>query len=70
MMTLFRRVLSQTHTQTVLSLHLHGHYKNQFLLYSATLANKWPERRLKRMAMFLSIYGKPVSPNCFYYSNS
>ena len=35
MMTLFRRVLSQTYTQTVLSQHLHGRYKNQFLLYFA-----------------------------------
>ena len=70
MMTLFRRVLSQTYTQTVLSQHLHGRYKNQFLLYLATLANKWSERRLKRMTMFLSIFGKPISPSCFYCSNS
>ena len=55
-----------------------GRNKNQFFHYFSLLRDllrrkdwpeKWFERRLKRMAMFLSIFGKPISRSCFYCLN-
>ena len=40
------------------------------LLGRQDLTNNLFERRLKRSAMFLSIFRKGNSPSCFYFSNS
>ena len=67
------------YTQTFLCQFLCGRNKNQFfhyfsllcdLLHHQGLQNKWFERRLKRMAMFLSIFGKHILPGCLYFLNS
>ena len=58
---------------------LRGRNNNQFfhycgllhdLLYRQDLPNKWFERRLKRLAKFISIFGKGISLGWFYCSNS
>ena len=64
---------------TLLRQPLRGRNKNQFfhyfgllhnLLHRHDLPNRWFERRLKRLALFLSIFGKGISPCWFYCSNS
>ena len=40
------------------------------LLHRQDLLKKWFERNLKRLIVFLSIFGKDISPGWFYYSNS
>ena len=67
--------------QTFLCQLLRGHNENQFfhyflsllviyLLHHQNLPSKWFERRLKRKAMFLPIFGKAISPSCFCCVNS
>ena len=40
------------------------------MLRRQDLPNNWFERRLKLLAMFLSIFRKVVSPSWFYCSNT
>ena len=64
--------------QTLLCHLLRGRNKNQVihqfsllcdLFHHQDLPNKWFERRLKRMTVFLSIFGKLVSPSCLYLNS-
>ena len=67
------------YTQTFLCQLVRGRSENQFfhyfgllhnLLHRQDLLSKWFERRLKRIAMFLFIFGKLSTPGWFYCSNS
>ena len=67
------------YTQTFSCHLLRGRNKNKFFHYFSLLHDllrhqnlpyKWFVRRSKDMAMFLSIFGKPVWTSCFYCLNS
>ena len=40
------------------------------MLHRQDLPNNWFKKRLKRMAMFFSIFGKRILPGWFYCLNS
>ena len=63
------------YTQTFLCQLLRGHNKNQFfyyfgllhdLLHCQNLLNEWFEKKLKYLIMFLSVFGKRISPGWFF----
>ena len=65
--------------QTFLCQLLRGRNKNQFfyfcgllhdLFHRQDLLNKWFGKKLKRLVMFLSIFGKGILPGWFYCSIS
>ena len=67
-MTLFRRILSQRNLIHSANIFVSYFGLLQDLLHCQFLPNKWLERKLGRLARFLSIFGKCISPDWFYCS--